>query len=185
MRKEQKASVAVPESLVGFWINRASRSAIRALDARLRPLGLAMSYLPVMRALADGGSCSQKELAQLARVEQPTMAEMLARMERDGVVRRRPNPDDKRATLISLAGPWRKRFPEASAILMEGERVATAGLSDPEKALLRELLQRVVRNIESWELPRPSEEPEGVAPTAGDSQRDDQRRPSSRKRRTS
>jgi MarR family transcriptional regulator for hemolysin len=185
MQKGQKASVEVPESLVGFWINRASRSAIRALDARLRPLGFAMSYLPVMRALAGGGSFSQKELAQLARVEQPTMAEMLARMERDGVVRRKANPDDKRATLISLARRWRRRFPEASAILMEGEHVAMAGLSDAEKAILRELLQRVVKNIEGWTLPGSSEKSEGVAPTAGEARRGYQKRPSNRTRRTS
>ena len=37
-------------------------------------------------ALAKGGCLSQKDLARLARVEQPTMAEMLARMERDGAL---------------------------------------------------------------------------------------------------
>src|SRR5262252_2229808 len=68
-----------PEKLVGFWINLASRTIVRVLDARLRPLGFAMSHLPVLRALAQGGALSQKELARMARVEQQTMAELLAR----------------------------------------------------------------------------------------------------------
>ena len=50
-----------------------------------------MSHLPVLRALVHGRALSQKDLAEQARVEQPTMAEMLVRMERDGVVEREPN----------------------------------------------------------------------------------------------
>jgi MarR family transcriptional regulator for hemolysin len=134
--------------MVGFWINLASRSILRVLDARLRPLGFAMSHLPVLRALADGGSLSQKDLARMARVEQPTMAEMLARMERDGLVQREPNPEDKRGSLTSLTRSARVRFPKARETLIAGERQAMAGFSDHEKALLLELLQRVVKNVD-------------------------------------
>ncbi|HTB77657.1 MAG TPA: MarR family transcriptional regulator [Polyangiaceae bacterium] len=137
-----------PDAFVGFWINLASRTIVRVLDARLRPHGFATSYLPVLRALAKGGSLSQKDLARLARVEQPTMAEMLARMERDGLVQREPNPDDKRGSLTSLTRSARSRFPKARETIVEGEREAMAGFSDQEKALLLELLQRVVRNLD-------------------------------------
>jgi MarR family transcriptional regulator, transcriptional regulator for hemolysin len=137
-----------PNDMVGFWINLASRSILRVLDVRLRPLGFAMSHLPVLRALAEGGSLSQKELARIARVEQPTMAEMLARMERDGLVQREPNPDDKRGSLTSLTRSARTRFPRARETLMAGERETMAGFSDQEKALLLELLQRVVKNVD-------------------------------------
>ena len=140
-----------PEAAPGFWINRASRSLLRHLEARLRPLGFAMSHLPVLRALARGEALAQKNLAKIARVEPPTMAEMLARMERDGVVQREPNPDDRRGILISLSESARARIPLARAALVDAEREAMAGLSDAEQRLLRELLQRVVRNIESAE----------------------------------
>jgi DNA-binding MarR family transcriptional regulator len=137
-----------PEAAPGFWINRASRALLRHCDARLRPLGFTMSHLPVLRALAHGGALSQKDLAQIARVEPPTMAEMVARMERDGVVQREPNPDDRRGVLISLTQRSRGRLPEAKAALVDAEREAMAGLSDAEQQLLRGLLQRVVKNIE-------------------------------------
>jgi MarR family transcriptional regulator, transcriptional regulator for hemolysin len=168
MKIDTKAEAWDPESTAGFWINRASRLLLRRLDGRLRPFGFAMSYLPVLRALARNQSLSQKELAQLARVEQPTMAEMLARMERDGVVQREPNPDDKRGNLISLTRSTRARFPKAKAALVEGEREAMAGLSDAEKVLLRKLLQRVVRNVESSESERPSRKSDSrPIPTSG------------------
>src|ERR1700689_1541015 len=93
-----------PESAPAFWINRASRALLRHFDARLRPFGFAMSHLPVLRALALGRSMSQTELALAARVEQPTMAETLARMVRDGVAEREPNPKAARGTPGRLTG---------------------------------------------------------------------------------
>jgi MarR family transcriptional regulator for hemolysin len=137
-----------PETMVGFWINLASRTIVRVIDARLRPSGLALSHLPVLRALASGVALSQKDLARIARVEQPTMAELLARMERDGLVQREPNPEDKRGSLISLARGARGRFSKARDVLEEGERQALAGFSDQDRALLLDLLQRVVKNLE-------------------------------------
>ena len=148
MQVEERPAGWDPESTAGFWINRASRLLLRHLDARLRPFGFAMSQLPVLRSLARTPSLSQKELAQLARVEQSTMAQMLARMERDGVVQHEANPDDKRGVLVSVTQRARARFPEAMAALVEGEREAMAGLTDAEQALLRNLLGRVVKNLE-------------------------------------
>ncbi len=137
-----------PEASPAFWINRTSRLLVRHADARLRPFGLAMSHLPVLRALAEGTSRSQAELARLAGVEQPSMAETLARMERDGVIQREPHPGDKRAALVALTRRSRARFSKAMASLQEGERIALHGLTQKEKTVLRDLLRRVARNIE-------------------------------------
>jgi MarR family transcriptional regulator for hemolysin len=137
-----------PESTAAFWINRTSRVLLRSFDTRLRPFGFAMSHLPVLRALVDGKSLSQRQLVDFARVEQSTMAQMLSRMERDEVIERKPDPDDNRATLISLTRRARSLVPKAMAALIEGERHAMRGLSDSEKTQLRELLQRVIRNLE-------------------------------------
>src|SRR4051794_1714804 len=110
--KKIPSSRREPEQLVGFWINLVSRTIVRVMDDRLRPYGFAMSHLPVLRALAQGRALSQKELAHAARVEQQTMAELLARMERGGLVDRQQNPDDKRGSLTSLSRNARVRFPK-------------------------------------------------------------------------
>jgi len=132
------------------------RAAFNTHEARLRPLGFGMSHLPVLIALEDGGALSQKELAQAARVEQPTMAEMLSRMERDGVVERAPNPNDKRASLTSLSRRSRVRLPKAKEALLRGEREAVSGLSKAEKEQLLGLLRRVVHSLDSIDPSDPS-----------------------------
>lgn len=130
-------------------INRASRLGMRVADSRLRPLGIVSGQLPTLSALRDKTSLSQKELAQLIHVEQPTMAQTLARMERDGLVQRQPDPDDKRSSLITLTQEAEAKIPQIMATLHQGNDEALAGFSDEEKELLLNLLRRVVSNLEA------------------------------------
>lgn len=138
-----------PESVPTFWINHASRLLMRHFEQRLRPLEFGMAYLPVAIALEEHGPLLQKQLAEYAHVEQPTMAALLTRMERDGLIEREPHPDDKRATRISLSAKARRRLPEAKAQLGVVAEQAMAGFSEREHATFMALLRRVVANLDS------------------------------------
>jgi DNA-binding MarR family transcriptional regulator len=135
----------------GHYINRIARSMTRVGDSRLRELGFATAQLPVLGMLADGSERSQAELARWAKVEQPTMAQLLARMERDGLIRRVPDPRDKRSSLVSLTEAARSRLPAGRDVLVQGNRDATKGLSPDEVETLLGLLERVLANVEAME----------------------------------
>ena len=136
-----------PESAPTFWINHASRLLMRHFEERLRPLDFGMAYLPVVVALREDAALLQRELAERAHVEQPTMAALLLRMERDGLIVREPHPSDKRASQISLTKKAKSRLPLAREVLGEVAAQATAGFSEGERATLKELLRRVVNNL--------------------------------------
>lgn len=144
----KKNAAWAPEQTLAYWINRASRRLLKLHEGRLRPLGLGMHQLPVLIALEEEEALSQKELAARARVEQPTMAEMLARMERDGLLERAPNPDDGRGRLWSLTPTARARLPKARAALLLGEADASSRLRKSEKAEAIRLLRTVVETLE-------------------------------------
>ncbi|WP_313540264.1 MarR family winged helix-turn-helix transcriptional regulator [Sphingomonas sp.] len=135
----------------GHYFSRIARALTRIGDARLRPLGFATAQLPVLAALKDGEAMSQTELARWAKVEQPSMAQMLARMEREGMIERRADPRDRRASLVSLTAQARDRLPAGRAVLRQGNADMTRGLSSDEIATLVSLLQRVLVNVEGLE----------------------------------
>lgn len=137
-----------PASTPTFWVNHASRLLMRRFEQRLRPLDFGMAYLPVVIALEENGALLQKHLAEHAHVEQPTMAALLTRMERDGLIARAPHPSDKRATQISLSAKAKSRLPSAKARLEEVAEQATAGFSERERTTLMALLRRVVTNLD-------------------------------------
>ncbi len=131
----------------GHLTTRAARLFVRWGEPRFQALGIALAQMPVLGALRNGNSLTQKDLAKLAQTEQPTMAQLLARMERDGLIRRSPDPDDKRSSLISLSPTAMKKLPEAREVLLMGNSVALEGFSARDTATLSRLLQRVVNNL--------------------------------------
>ena len=107
-----------------------------------------MGHLPVLVALQAGRVDTQRDLARFARIEQPPMAQMLARMERDGLIERTPDPTDGRISRIALTKPARERLPDACAVLLDGNREALAGFTDEEGEQLTSLLTRLISNLD-------------------------------------
>ena len=140
-----------PTAHPGHYFSRIARGLARIGDVRLRELGFATAQLPVLTALKDGSQMSQTDLARWAKVEQPTMAQMLARMERDGIIRREPDPSDRRSSLVSLTKQARARLPAGRAVLRQGNVDMTQGLSAQEVETLLALLRRVLTNVEAME----------------------------------
>jgi MarR family transcriptional regulator for hemolysin len=97
-------------------VGHAYRTFARIVDAQLRELGFAMSQLPVLIVLKQGKPMPQAELARIARVEQSSMAQLLNRMERDGLVERVADPTDKRSRLISLTDLASRRMHKGKAM---------------------------------------------------------------------
>jgi len=132
----------------GHLINRIARVSSRWADERFQTLGFAVAQMPVLIALSNGNAMTQKELAERAEIEQPTMAQLLARMERDGLIRRSANPEDKRSALISLTPTTLKKLPAARAMLLEGHKLATSDFTEREIATFKRLLFRFLENVD-------------------------------------
>jgi MarR family transcriptional regulator, transcriptional regulator for hemolysin len=135
----------------GHYFSRIARGLSRLGDVRLHALGFATAQLPVLTALKDGARLTQTELCRWAKVEQPTMAQLLARMERDGIIRRDPDPKDGRRSLVSLTKQARARLPAGRAILKQANKDMTRGLSGQEVKTLVDLLRHVLGNVEAME----------------------------------
>lgn len=133
---------------LGYLINLAARLLTRLADRRLYPLGVAAGQIPVFVALATDGPASQKSLAQAAAIEQPTMTATLSRMERDGLVLRKPNPIDGRSTIISLTADMTDRadaiFQAISAINEDAMRT----LPEADREALLAALRIVIAQLE-------------------------------------
>jgi DNA-binding MarR family transcriptional regulator len=135
-------------STPGHLISLAARGFARLAEARLKRHGFGVGQLPVLVALQEGNASTQRDLAHFAKVEQPPMAQMLARMERDGLIERTPDPADGRSRRIVLTEDARARMPEAIATLMQGNRDALSGFSEAETKQLVTLLTRLIGNLD-------------------------------------
>ena len=132
---------------VGHLINWAARLFVRAIDRHIRPMGIAAGQIPVLLTLAEASPLSQKELVLRSAIEQSTMAATLARMVRAGLVIRRPDTKDGRASLFELSGRGLGVLNNLCAALEQGNRAALTGFSSAEAAQLRDYVVRIIQNL--------------------------------------
>jgi DNA-binding MarR family transcriptional regulator len=102
------------------------------------------SYGSVLLPLFEEDGLRMGELARRARLSKQAMTELVPRLEREGLVERRTDPSDGRASLIFLTARSRAFEPVAAAVLSELDGLVKTRL-DPErveelKAALCELI---------------------------------------------
>jgi DNA-binding MarR family transcriptional regulator len=81
------------------------RLAVMRLARRLRQQaepGVTPSMLSALASIESRSSVSLKELAELERVQPPTLTKIVARLEEAGLVRRDAAPEDRRVARVSL-----------------------------------------------------------------------------------
>jgi DNA-binding MarR family transcriptional regulator len=132
---------------LGYMTNLCGRLLVREIDSHLQPHGISVGYMPVFFALAAEDALTQRDLAASAQVEQPTMAATLTRMERDGLIERRANPDDGRSALISLTEAGRGKLAAVHAASTAVNVKAAEQLTADERAQLLALLHKVAGTL--------------------------------------
>ena len=63
---------------------------------------LSFSALSVLHTLSRLGPCRLSDLVETEQIKQPALTSAVAKLERDGLVGRRPDPRDGRASILSL-----------------------------------------------------------------------------------
>jgi len=106
-----------------------------------------LSHGAVLGRLDRDGPQSTSDLAVAERIRPQSMAQTLGDLEADGLIARRPDPDDRRRVLIELSGSGRRAL-EQDRRHREGwlARSIDEELSEEEREVLAqavELLQRL------------------------------------------
>jgi MarR family transcriptional regulator for hemolysin len=119
-----------PEEGIGFLLVDVSRLMRRDFDRRVRDLGLTQAQWRAIAHLARDEGINQTVLAERLEVQPITLARLVDRMEAAGWVKRRADPDDRRAMLLFLT-------PKAQPILKTMIGHAADALKDLMKGVSR------------------------------------------------
>lgn len=132
----------------GYLANIMARLFARHLEAQIKPLGLGIGAFPALLFLWDEDGLTQKDLVQRLGVEQPTIANTLIRMERDGLVTRRRDRDDARVQRIWLTRKGRGLEGAAVAAARAVNGAALANLTAAEREGFLEAMNRVITTLQ-------------------------------------
>jgi len=133
---------------VGYQVNHLARLLAQALRERIEPLGVAPGQFAQLLALYEQDGLSQAELCARVRIEQPTMANTLARMQRDGLIDRVPDPADGRRALVMLTPRARELQDQLIAAARAVNITATRGLDQPQTTAFLAALGHAIKNLD-------------------------------------
>ena len=132
---------------VGYLLMRVHRALRAAIDETLRPHGFTLPQVTVMFALARRSGLSTADLARRAFVTPQAMGEVLAGLEAKGCVIRRVHDSHGRILPAELTPAGVEARKMCHTVVGEAGALMLSGLSDDEKRLLGELLERCLEGL--------------------------------------
>ncbi|MEU1756237.1 MarR family transcriptional regulator [Micromonospora matsumotoense] len=128
------------------------RDAITRLNRRVRqarPVGdLTVTQLSALTSLRLAGALTPRELADVERVQPPTMTKIVAKLEERGLVQRTPHPTDGRQVILAATEGGRAVLDQFERARDEWLASRLAALTEDERDTLRraaEILQQLAR----------------------------------------
>ncbi|SHI66660.1 DNA-binding transcriptional regulator, MarR family [Shimia gijangensis] len=131
----------------GFLANLMARKFAARLQHEVRDLGLAPAQFMVLAEMAERDGLTQRQLVERLEVEQATMANTLARMERDGLIRRAISDADRRAKCIFVTDKGRSRLEIAFQRAQKVNAIATSDLTSQETEMFVNLMNKVIETL--------------------------------------
>ena len=131
-------------------VNSVARLSHKAARMRLGSMGAWPGQIPIVLCLLAEEGLSQKELIERTRIEQSTMAEHLDRMERDGLIHRARDKQDRRVFRIFLSDKVKESSDWLMNDLEESVQMYTAGISGKDLEKCSKTLAKIIGNMEKY-----------------------------------
>lgn len=143
-----------------FCVARLHRLATKTFGRELRSINMTHGLAAVLLHLdlLDEG-CSQRELAFSLEIEQPTLANLIKRLEQLQVIEKKPHSNDHRKSMIYFTTKGRELFVQISRIYEATYRDMLAGLDKHELRLAEALLGDVYQVMKTSTLKHPESPP--------------------------
>ena len=132
---------------IGLQLFRVAKSANRAFQGALAAEGGSLPTWLILLSLKTRRPETQRELAAAVGIEGATLTHHLAGLERDGLVTRARDPENRRVHRVALTDKGEAAFQRLRRAAVKFDARLRAGLDDDEIGQLRETLARLEANV--------------------------------------
>jgi MarR family transcriptional regulator, transcriptional regulator for hemolysin len=132
---------------IGRLLKFTAKEGGEVIERRLQAAGGSLAVWLILHTLADHEGELQRQLAERLCIEGPTMTRHLDRLEAEGLVERRPDPGDRRGTLVFATDAGRTRLSALWDVMERSERDLLAGMTEQEIDDLERLITRLRENV--------------------------------------
>ena len=132
---------------IGLTLSRTAKTVGRAFDDALLTAGGGVPTWLILISLKIRPSSNQRELADAVGIRGATLTHHLNALERDGLLSRHRDPDNRRVHQVRLTEQGEALFGRLAGAARTFDTRLRAGLSDDEIATLETLLGKLASNV--------------------------------------
>ena len=131
-----------------FSLLHAAGTAEDYVESKLGAIDLSLAKLAALSALADAGeSLPLGQLAERLSCVKSNITQLVDRLEADGLVARKPDPNDRRTRLAVMTAAGRKACREGRRIQAQSESDLFGSLTGDETRQLGALMGKLKRRL--------------------------------------
>lgn len=119
----------------------------RRVSGLLKTIGLYDGQPRLLFHLSETGGCNQKELSEYLNVSCATIAVSLKRMEKCGVIEKRPDKNDLRNNIITLTSKGNDLVNKCRELFTEVKVKMYEGFNQDEIKNLKNYYERIIENL--------------------------------------
>jgi MarR family transcriptional regulator for hemolysin len=136
------------ENSFGFVVYSASKVFQKAFDLELRNrAGITITQSKVIFSLYLHSGLTQRELADKIGVESPTLVPIIDKMEEDGYVERRSDPNDRRIKRIYTTSKTDSLWDSVMECATHLRKISIKDVSEQEIKLALEIVKKITENL--------------------------------------
>jgi DNA-binding MarR family transcriptional regulator len=135
------------EESVGFLVASLRTRIFKAVDIEMAKLGFTSAQWPILRLVATGATPTAADLCRQLNYDTGSMTRMLSRLERKGVIVRKPSDADRRVVRLHITPAGRKLYPKLRDVVIRVLNHLTADFSADEVHVASGLLKRMRANL--------------------------------------
>lgn len=132
----------------GVLIKKAARLFERVANINLDELGVTYAQTIFLVRLLEKDGQNQMELTRSAGLKQPTVVRILDRMERDGLVTRIRNKDDKRSYHFYLTDKAKQACKKLQAQGNTMQKIATGLMEEQKVTQMNQNILEIINNLQ-------------------------------------
>ena len=114
----------------------------------LKPYDLTLEQFHLLKNMAMGSGISQRQLCEAANKSPANMTRMLDRMEAKSLMKRRADPDDRRASLVYLTEKSKSLVEEVFGAFNAYSAGMLRGIDEEQQRITKDVLTKMAANVQ-------------------------------------
>ena len=134
------------EDCVCFISNKCNKEIIEAFNNSLLPYNITRPQWIAIYYIQKNDSITQKQLSNLIDSKESTIVRLIDRMEKENLVERKKDPNDRRITMLCLTSKGKSTYNEILPIAINFSKNIIKNIDENDLIIFKNVFNKILKN---------------------------------------